>query len=82
MTRTRRTHDHLQINRPGNPAGMLVNTVAFVIVFIFLLFNPELIKSMTLWVTIFVTFSIGVPMYAILYASLKNREYLRDILNK
>ena len=63
-------------------AGMLVNTVAFVIVFIFLLFNPELIKSMTLWVTIFVTFSIGVPMYAILYASLKNREYLRDILNK
>ncbi len=63
-------------------AGMLVNTVAFVVVFIILVFTPDLIKSMTLWVTIFVTFSIGVPMYAILYASLKNREYLRDILNK
>lgn len=63
-------------------AGMLLNTLAFIVIFLMLLANPTLIDELRLWIAFFGTFSVGIPMYAILYASLKNREYLRDILHK
>ena len=63
-------------------AGMLLNGLAFIVIFIMVASNPELLGSVRLWIAFFASFSVGIPMYAILYASLKNREYLRDILHK
>lgn len=63
-------------------AGMVLNGLAFIVIFIMLLTNLKLIDNIQLWIAFFASFSVGIPMYAILYASLKNREYLRDILHK
>ena len=61
-------------------AGLLLNALAFVVIFVATLMNPALLGSMRLWIAFFVTFSVGMPMYGLLYASMKHREYLRDIL--
>ena len=62
-------------------AGILLNALAFIVFFIAAVMQPDTLGSMKLWMAFFVTFSVGVPLYAILYASLKNREYLRDVLD-
>ncbi len=69
----------LQFLKALSIAGIALNGVAFVIILLYGLFKSKAMTHDLFWMLLWGTFSVGMPMSGILYASLKAREYLRDI---
>ena len=69
----------LQILKILSVFGFVVNAFAAVVALIFLLIFSDAMGTMEFWAVIWGSFSVGMPMFGILYAALKMREYLRDI---
>ncbi len=58
-------------------AGIFMSLVLYLLFLVFAIFG---FQSGTAWVVMWSAFFIGLPLYGILYTTLKAREYLRDIL--
>ena len=73
----------LQLLKALSVAGLVFNGIAFVFIFIvaiaYHLAGQETMLGANTWTVLWATASIGMPMFGILYAALKSREYLRDI---
>ncbi|MBM3517270.1 MAG: hypothetical protein FJX56_05175 [Alphaproteobacteria bacterium] len=58
-------------------AGLVINSACVVAVLLWGIFDSD--ADSRFWPMLWVGFTIGLPMYGILYVLLKQREYLRDI---
>ena len=54
--------------------------VSLVLAAVFLVFAISGLQSEAAWAVMWNAFFVGLPLYGILFATLKAREYLRDIL--
>ena len=69
-----------QLNRLLKILSVAGIFISFVLAALFLVFAIAGMESEGAWVIIWIAFFIGLPLHGILYATLKAREYLRDIL--
>ena len=58
-------------------AGLVLNVVGAIAFYIYAVGGG----SFAPWLASWIAFSIGIPLYGILYENVKAREYLRDVLN-
>ena len=61
-------------------AGIFLNLVGVGVILV-VMFLKTGIANQNLWIALWGTFCVGLPAFGMLYATLKNREYLRDIAN-
>lgn len=60
-------------------AGLAIHAFIFVVLILGFVFSIDLVKRSEAWVTLWGAFSLGLPLYGILYVTVKLREYARDI---
>ena len=59
-------------------AGLAIHAFIFVILILGVIFSFDLLKRVEVWVAFWGAFSLGLPLYGILYVLVKLREYARD----
>ncbi|MBM3510353.1 MAG: hypothetical protein FJX61_09505 [Alphaproteobacteria bacterium] len=68
----------LRLLKIASTMGMVFNLLMAVLLVLIAIFWKDS-NSMT-WTSAWFALSIGIPMFGMLYVTLKNREYLRDVL--
>ena len=68
----------LRLLKIASTMGMVFNLLMAVLLVLIAIFWKN--STAMTWVYAWFALSIGIPMFGMLYVTLKNREYLRDVL--